>query len=911
MGFQLAEVRLLGTTAGFDVVVGIDCDAEACSDFERLTGAPALVTDIATMTVDELRALCPESPDVVFLSPPCLPAHGLVLMENGPRRIDSVRVGQLVLTHAGRYRRVKKVGTHVYTGAVYGFRLHGTVDVQEFTAEHPLWIRRMRKPVIEGRQRKRLGPPQFVAAESVRVGDRVGFPVEPEDPGCAARFLAQFGDPQKVTKAGAHNRPHTAVSRRIVDLRRGNQDALWYLLGAYVGDGYRRPTRHEVIFCVGPEDGGFAADVRRALDAVGLTQRFEDKHGGPTNIKIRVSSRHLCALTGAFGGRQPTRDIPPELMGLERRPLDRFIAGLRAADGSERPARTNAAGKRFAAAWKIVSTSLPLLRSLQRLLLRRGEFGAIHVAAHGGPQVIMGRTVATHPRWEIKVSVPGRRGFYDMTAEAIWVRVRSKTERTAKERVWNLEVDEDDTFCAPMMATHNCKGASGLLSEKKAKTAPYRRLNRLTLDWVKLMLAAWPEPPKLVLLENVPRLKRRAARMLRAVRALLRRAGYLFSEGFHDCGQIGGLAQYRRRYLLVARHVARVPPILYQPPKRRVRGVGEVLEKLPMPNDPAGGRLHVMPKLSWRNWIRLALIPAGGDWRDLPDVLAAGQERRAVFRRYHVEGWTEPSVTIAASHGPNGACAVADPRPADGIALPNSPGRHWNKYAVGKWDEPSRTVFGTSQGRIGSGAPSAADPRVAKAYDHGYMVLRWEQPSFTVHSKSHPGCGAYAVADPRTDVGVECAFRGLYGVLRWLEPANTVTGEARPANGTFSVADPRPSNWVIERPDGELEVVDFAERPDKPPCIIADDGTWHRPLTVLELAALQDFPTEVAGKPLDLAGSLTAVRERIGNAVPRGAARAIAEQMLVTLVHAELNTIALQGPDTPVWVEPASVEVMQ
>lgn len=379
-----------------------------------------------------------------------------------------------------------------------------------------------------------------------------------------------------------------------------------------------------------------------------------------------------------------------------------------------------------------------------------------------------------------------------------------------------------------------CKGASGLLSEATAGTAKYRAMNELALVWTRLMLTAWAEPPRLVLFENVPRLKTRAGSMLREVRSLLSKAGYVCRDGFHDCGELGGLAQHRRRYLLVARHTRRVPPLLYQPVKRRVRACGEVLGPLPMPGDPAGGPMHKLPRISWMNWVRLALIPAGGDWRDLPGVLDAGQPRREKFKRHRVE----------------------------------------------QWDAPTGTIGGPGS----NGVENIADPRVKNAFDHGYMVLPWTAPSPTVAGKSHPGNGAYAVADPR----LNCTPRnGAYGVLSWDEAAKTITGSAAMDNGTFAVADPR------KPPPGVV------------PVIIAADGTWHRPLTTLELAVLQGFPAEHAGAPLKLHGSSSSAwRERIGNAVPPPAAKAIGERMLATLLQSDLEAFSLAMPDSSVWVEP-------
>lgn len=421
-----------------------------------------------------------------------------------------------------------------------------------------------------------------------------------------------------------------------------------------------------------------------------------------------------------------------------------------------------------------------------------------------------------------------------------------------------------------------CKGASGLLSETLAATPKYRQMNDLALAWTRLMLATWAEPPRLVLLENVPRLKTRAGGMLREARRLLNAAGYVCSDGFHDCGELGGLAQHRRRYLLVARHRRRVPPLLYQPPVRKVRACGEVLGPLPMPEDVAGGPMHRLPRISWLNWVRLALIPAGGDWRDLPGVLAEGERRREKFKRHAMEDWAAPVGTVGGS-GSNGVENVADPRLAMGAC---KPGSHHNKYRIERWGAPAHTVIGAT--RPGSGAPGIADPRVKNAFDHGYMVIPWDAPSPTVAGKSHPGNGAYAVADPR----IGCEPRaGAYGVLSWEEAAATVTGSARLDNGPWSVADPR-------RPPAQV------------PIIVAADGTWHRPLTTLELAVLQGFPALVDGVPLKFAGSASSAwRERIGNAVPPPAAKAIAERMLVALLQAEYEAFALSG-DSPVWVQP-------
>lgn len=105
-----------------------------------------------------------------------------------------------------------------------------------------------------------------------------------------------------------------------------------------------------------------------------------------------------------------------------------------------------------------------------------------------------------------------------------------------------------------------CKGFSGLLSEGKSKTDKYQALNHLTLRGVWLMLEAWKDDPvELILFENVPRIATRGRHLLDQITGLLRSYGYAVAETTHDCGEIGGLAQSRKRFLLVARHVEKGP----------------------------------------------------------------------------------------------------------------------------------------------------------------------------------------------------------------------------------------------------------------------------------------------------------------------------------------------------------------
>ncbi|WP_443692749.1 DNA cytosine methyltransferase [Pseudomonas sp.] len=478
-----------------------------------------------------------------------------------------------------------------------------------------------------------------------------------------------------------------------------------------------------------------------------------------------------------------------------------------------------------------------------------------------------------------------------------------------------------------------CKGASGLLSETMSLTPKYQALNELTLRCVWLMCEAWKDDPvSLIVFENVPRLATRGRHLLDQINKLLNHYGYAVAETTHDCGVIGGLAQSRKRFLLVARHIEKVPPFLYEPEKKTLKSVGSILGRMPMAGDvEAAGPMHRVPALQWKTWVRLALVEAGKDWRCLNDLaIEDGYLRDLVIVPQFRDGflgvhdWNETAGTVAARSGPtNGKFSVADPRaragalqyqqygvrrwdqtsgavigvksPGQGtfsVADPRPAGvRHNNVYRVCKMDGPAGTVTGGQS--PSAGGQCIADPRDPGIGHAKYNVAQWDGVSRTVISGSTTGQGAFAVQDPRPGMkrtkGDAYLTGGHYGVTSWNDQCGAVSASARQDNGRWSVADPR-----------------MPEASERLTCVIESlDGTWHRPFTTLELAALQSLvePEEM----FELDGlSDQAWRERIGNAVPPAAAEAIAHVMGTTLLLAEAGETFMLN-SMPIWVQPVAV----
>ncbi|MBH3307894.1 DNA cytosine methyltransferase [Pseudomonas mosselii] len=481
-----------------------------------------------------------------------------------------------------------------------------------------------------------------------------------------------------------------------------------------------------------------------------------------------------------------------------------------------------------------------------------------------------------------------------------------------------------------------CKGASGLLSETMSLTPRYQALNELTLRCIWLFCEAWADDPvPLLVFENVPRLATRGRHLLDQINSLLGQFGYAVAETTHDCGVIGGLAQSRKRFLLVARHVEKVPPFLYEPEKKSLRAVGDILGRMPLAGDiEAAGPMHRVPALQWKTWVRLALVEAGKDWRSLNDLaIEDGYLRDFVivpeaYAGYlGVNDWEKAMGTVAGKSRPtNGAFSIADPRAQVGAL-------QYQQYGVRRWEDTSGAVIGVKS--PGQGTFSVADPRRASGGFGKYQVTPFTSPANTVIAGSTTGQGAFAVQDPRYHNWHPGASSRKLNVVGMNQTAGTVTGSQQVASGAMSIADPRPGmrrtkgdayltggHYGVVPWDGPAGAVSASAMHDNGRWSVADprlpaanerltcvieslDGTWHRPFTTFELAAIQSLvePEE----QLELDGlSDQAWRERIGNAVPPAAAEAVADVMGTTLLLvAQGETFVLSS--MPIWVRSIAV----
>lgn len=362
----------------------------------------------------------------------------ITVKDRGPVPIEEIGVGDLLLTHEGRYRPVVEARSREYRGRLFTITLAKHAAPLEVSEEHPFYVQR------DGRE-------EWVKVGALRVGDMV----------LGRRLVAEEADPvRSIPTVPANGRGARPLQEVTITPQ------LAHLIGLYLAEGHlvRRPNGE-------PErvDFTFSADEHDLIGAAveGLTLFGKATAGQPTRGAVRVSGGRLAAeLLQQFGENAGTKHIPDWLLAAPDSVLSATIAGYWAGDGMVERYRLRA------------STVSPRLAHDLRLALTR--FGAVPslrvVAAHQkvsngstinareahiieltGEDAAIGRRIVGESLIEFDPrGRAGRGGSAAVDERFVSYRIEAIAWRRAQgERIYNMEVAEDHSYTAAGVLAHN------------------------------------------------------------------------------------------------------------------------------------------------------------------------------------------------------------------------------------------------------------------------------------------------------------------------------------------------------------------------------------------------------------------------------------------------------------------------
>lgn len=414
---------------------------------------------------------------LAWFSPDCFPAGTLVLTQSGYKKIEDIRVGEFVLTHKRRWRQV--VETSNAERPTTKIRGHGHPGLT-CSLEHPFYIKARRNVWNNNirQYRPEYDNAEWVPASLVQKGHYWATPTS----------VPEMTIPEMTM--------YTKGTFLPVDER------LLWLAGRYVGDGWTRltETRAELVIICGKHE------VDELEERINMWPRVGHRVIKGELSWCRREVRTACQLTANsralvewlrkhFGHKAEYKKLPAWLYGASNALKKAFIDGYMSADGWH--GQDAKQGDMF----EVNTVSKGLAFGMKQLISTLGYSGTVFVNTNP-TCVIEGRMVNARAsykvRWREAVCGNHTQTFDD--DGLLWAPVRENTPLNRIERVFNIGVEDDESYVVEGVIVHNCRHFSKAKGAKPVEKA-IRGLAWIVLRW------GLDVEPRVMMLENVEEFK--------------------------------------------------------------------------------------------------------------------------------------------------------------------------------------------------------------------------------------------------------------------------------------------------------------------------------------------------------------------------------------------------------------------
>lgn len=467
---SLALERLKRNFPNFDYeVVGIsEIDKYAIDAYNALHPGVTNYGDISKINWDEVPDF-----DLFTYSSPCFVAGTLVQTAKGYVPIESIRVGDNVLTHNNTYCEVEKIG---YKPSSDLYRIKGMMfDDIICTGEHPFYTRRLyRKWDNSNRCYHRLfQSPKWVNAKNLAKDIYLGYAIntKSELPVWDGSIDNRWGHNKKVNKL-----------QPLLD-----KSAFWYIMGRYIGDGWKRTNEtygSGIIICC--SDRNFDSLVS-ALNELNLHYHQTNER---TVTKLHISMKELNAFVDRYGYYAHGKRIDAETLNLPVDLLKSFLDGVLDSDGCFSNNE-----------YKITSVSRHLVYGLQQCIVKVYHCPVkMYKVIRPKTTVIEGRTVNQRDTYTIVWHTDKRKqdkAFYE--EGYVWFPIKTVQKQEGINIVYNIQVVNDHSYTANGAIVHNCQDFSSAGLQRGGQEGSGTRSSLL---W-ECRRAIIAKKPKFLLLENV------------------------------------------------------------------------------------------------------------------------------------------------------------------------------------------------------------------------------------------------------------------------------------------------------------------------------------------------------------------------------------------------------------------------
>ncbi len=369
----------------------------------------------------------------------CVPPDTPITTIDGVKPISDVRVGDEVLTHTGKFRKVTRLFRRRYTGKLYTFRTLGNYEPLTTTEDHPILV--FRETGVTWAFANQIGYRAYLTRPVISE----------EMPKEKLEYTYELYHPSG--RGGSFTTESVSLSTSAELMR---------MIGYFLAEG--ASDRYRVSFDIHKDESEIQQDIVNCASkvfGVGVSLKPDPDSQG---LKLCIDSVRVAAFFSQFGHSADTKQLPWWMVTLPPRDIREIVRAEFWGDGHYSDKYYEYKTKMHSNYFTTRTTSRELALQMHYMLGRLGILSSISIQRQKDRKLCYGVTVHS-PFVEAMgqlVEVPAENNevshsYVHLTdGMVITPVVKIETKDVTDFLVMNLEVEGDNSYVAANIAIHNC-----------------------------------------------------------------------------------------------------------------------------------------------------------------------------------------------------------------------------------------------------------------------------------------------------------------------------------------------------------------------------------------------------------------------------------------------------------------------
>ncbi len=396
-------------------------------------------------------------PDIVW---DCVPPGELIHTSNGYVKIENIKSGDRVLTHKGRFRKVKSSWSRDFNGELISINVNGNREPLMITPNHPVLVFRKKNQKFNQKSWKDIYKnevPQFIPAKDISIGDLVTLPQINEENIETVYDVSKYVKDYRIIGNKIGPKTHGKLVNRFIPL---NNDFA-RLLGYIIGDGYiSDKCTTTIVFGINEID--FVIDSISLFERIfGITASYfkeKNKEAYVVIFNSKTASNFLKCLIN-----HPNSSTPGEIFFSSSDIKKGYLRGLIRSDGCLKNKTVSFANSKrnLIYEYRSICTSIGIPTNItfsDHLTINRNRSYEISTFGNASEELAL---IANKKTYELNNAVITKSSRCARRTQILNGYLVSSVKKISyipySGPVYNFEVEEDNSYCVLSFTTHNCR----------------------------------------------------------------------------------------------------------------------------------------------------------------------------------------------------------------------------------------------------------------------------------------------------------------------------------------------------------------------------------------------------------------------------------------------------------------------